>query len=299
MYSISTVSNMTGVNPITLRAWERRYGLIKPTRTPKGHRMYSDDDIATIKRMLVLLDQGIAISQVGQYLDAETPGDNSQQSGNHWQNYHDCMLKAVIFFDEQGLEQVYSEAMSLYPVDIVTKDLLIPLLATLGQRWLTNQRGIGEEHFFSEFVRNKLGSRFHHRNLNNRGPKILAACLPGEHHELGLLLFSLAAHERDYRIIMLGANMPINELTEIAGRTKCVAITLSATTLVDAQQTIQELRELVVSLDIPVFIGGKVVNEHRDLINATGAIPTAADISKSFSILNDHLNQQMQKGVSK
>lgn len=298
MYSISTVSNMTGVNPVTLRAWERRYGLIKPTRTPKGHRIYSDDDIATIKRMLTLLDQGIAVSQVGQYLDAESPGE-LDQSCSHWQTYHDRMLNAVIYFDEQILEQVYSEAMSLYPVDVVTNDLLIPLLATLGQRWITNQCGIGEEHFFSEFVRNKLGSRFHHRSLNNRGPRILAACLPGEHHELGLLLFSLAAHERDYRIIMLGANMPINELREIANRTKCVAITLSSTTLVDAEQTAKELKELVISLDIPVFIGGKDVQQYNDLITSTGAIPTTADINENISILNNHLFEHMQKGVSK
>jgi len=297
MYSIGAVSTMTGVNPITLRAWERRFGLINPVRTPKGHRKYSDKDIATIKRMLVLLDQGITVSQVGQYLDANTLAD-SDKTRNHWLTYHDRMLKAVIYFDEQILEQTYSEAMSLYPVDIVTKELLIPLLDTLGQRWLTNQCGIGEEHFFSGFVRNKLGSRFHHRNLNNRGVKILAACLPGEYHELGLLVFTLAAHECGYQIIMLGANMPINELSEIAGRTKCVAIALSATTLVDVDKTTKELTELVIDLDIPVFIGGKVVQQNSDLINAIGAIPTAADINGSLNILNNHLTKNMKKGAS-
>ncbi len=298
MYSISTVSNMTGVNAITLRAWERRYGIITPTRTPKGHRLYSDKDISTIRQVLDLLDQGIAVGQVGQYID-RIDTEEPQTKISHWQDYHDRMLKAVIHFDEHSLDQIYSEAMSLYPVDIVTRDLLIPLLSTLGQRWQTNQRGIGEEHFFSEFVRNKLGSRFHHRNLNNRGPKIVAACLPGEHHELGLLLFSLAAHERDYRIIMLGANMPLNELSEIAARTKCVAITLAATTLLEPDKMMQQLRELVIGLDIPVFVGGKVAQQYRNEITNTGAIPTSDDINESFVVLNQHLSQQIQQGVAK
>ncbi|TNF37310.1 MAG: MerR family transcriptional regulator [Gammaproteobacteria bacterium] len=287
MYNISTISNLTGVNPITLRAWERRYGLIKPTRTPKGHRLYSDEDLATINQVVKLLDQGIAVSQVSHYLQPTAVGQPT--SFNPWLAYQQRMLLAIINFDEPGLEKIYNETMSLYPVELVTRDLLIPLLRILGERWQSLQTGVGEEHFFAMFMRNKLGARFHHRNLNNRGPKLLAACLPGEHHELGLLLFCLAAHERDYRMILLGANMPLDELAQIAERTRCAAITLSAATLEPPQTLQQDLAMLVKATHLPVFVGGKIVNHHRTLIEQAGAIATHDDISSSLQTLHNHL----------
>jgi len=66
---IRTVANLTGINPVTLRAWERRHNLITPRRTPKGHRLYTEDDVELIKQVLDLLDQGIAISQVKPLLE--------------------------------------------------------------------------------------------------------------------------------------------------------------------------------------------------------------------------------------
>lgn len=297
MYNISAVSSLTGVNPITLRAWERRYGLIKPTRTPKGHRLYSEQDISTINQVVKLLEQGIAASQVGHYLNQQ--GTAPTEAANPWQLYQERMHQAVINFDEPALEKIYNEAMALYPVSLVTRELLVPLLRTLGDRWQSQQRGVGEEHFFAVFMRNKLGSRFHHRNLNNRGPRILAACLPGEHHELGLLLFSLAAHERDYRIILLGANMPIDELPYIARHTHCVAIVLSVSTSENLQQLEHEITLLVAEVGIPVFIGGNVTPDHSHLIHKTGAIAAGHDIGDSLHTINHYLQKHKPAGDAK
>jgi DNA-binding transcriptional MerR regulator/methylmalonyl-CoA mutase cobalamin-binding subunit len=311
MYNISSVSNMTGVNPITLRAWERRYGLITPARTPKGHRLYSDDDVLLIHRVLDLLKQGIAISQVSRFLEPAKPdtqlspkkdsteiqslADQGIVSLAPWATYQARMLKAVISFDEHLLEDAYNESMSLYPVDLVTKHLLVPLLSTLGDRWNRKMGGVGEEHFFSVFMRNKLGSRFHHRNLNNTGPRILTACLPGELHELGVLLFSLAAHDMNYRITLLGANMPIGELESIARLTNSDAIALSATVLENEADTQQQIKELTNSCDIPIFIGGQIADNHRQLISDADAIPTSQDIGESLNIIHRILSNKLIK----
>ncbi len=297
MYNISSISNLTGINPITLRAWERRYGLIKPRRTPKGHRLYSEDDLVTISKVLKLLEQGIAVSQVEHYLNRQSAPH--QENISPWQACQDRMLQAVIDFDEPALEKIYNETMSLYPVDLVTRELLIPLLRSLGERWQAQQKGVGEEHFLAMFMRNKLGSRFHHRNLNNRGPKVIAACLPGEYHELGLLLFCLAAHDRDYRIILLGANMPLEELADIARRTHCAAIILSASVAEDPQQLEHELAMLVGEVIIPVFVGGHIVITHHDMIQQAGAIATSDDISRSLNTIHTQLQQHMSAGESK
>jgi DNA-binding transcriptional MerR regulator len=171
IYSISTVSAMTGVNAVTLRAWESRYGLISPTRTNAGHRLYAEEDIERIKLILTLLDEGIAISRVKEALRiaAEREVASPPDDQGPWEQFQRDMLNAVDRFDEATLERIYNESMSLYPVEVVTRQLLIPLLEMLGERWMKSDTGIAEEHFFSVFMRNKLGARFHHRNLQNTG----------------------------------------------------------------------------------------------------------------------------------
>lgn len=278
-FPISTVANMTGVNPVTLRAWERRYGLIKPTRTGKGHRLYSEKDIERIREVLRLVEEGIPISQVPLALEAGThrPEDLDAVAGG-WADYQQHMVAAIEGFDEAGLEAVYNEVLSLYPVEIVTRRLLVPLLKELGERWENATGSVAEEHFFGVYMRNKLGARFHHRQGNPRGPKLLAACLPGELHEIGILLFALAAHDRGFRIILLGADMPLDELPLVVRRAKCDAIVLSGAIEPTENVLKKQLPDLVKSSRVPVFIGGITSNLYANEIAAAGARPVGDDL---------------------
>ena len=276
LYPIGTVSEITGVNAVTLRAWERRYGLIQPERTPKGHRLYSQTDVDKIQQIVEELGKGIAISRVAEALHTLPALENSE--ADVWERYRTRMIDAVSQFDESVLDAVYNEAMSLYPVDIVTRQLLTPLLKHLGERWQSTQGSVAEEHFFSVFMRNKLGARFHHRNMRNTGPCLIAACLPGEHHEFGLLLFALAAHARGYRLILLGANMPLAELPHVIQRTQSDGIVLSGSIEMDTASFRTEMQNLVEVSSIPVFVGGRVAEKYRDLIDAAGATPLQEDL---------------------
>lgn len=283
LYPIRTVSSLTGVNSITLRAWERRYGLIKPVRTPKGHRLYTQNDIDLIQQVLELLDKGISIGQVKNYLkgkESKTPA--KETVADPWSNYQRRMLNAIVRFDTNALDQAYNDALSLYPVDLVTKLLIIPLLKELGARWADNEGSIAEEHFFGAYLRNKLGARFHHHPANQNGPILVAACLPGEQHEVGLMLFCLSAMNQGYRLIYLGADTPFSELKVPAERTEADAILLAGA--VDPQEKVfaNELAGLVNSVDVPVFVGGKTAIKHTDEINAAGATPLGTDISQAI-----------------
>jgi DNA-binding transcriptional MerR regulator len=276
LYPIGTVSEITGVNAVTLRAWERRYGLIQPERTPKGHRLYSQTDVDKIQHIVEQLGKGIAISRVAEALHSQPALENSE--ADVWEHYRVRMIDAVSQFDESVLDAVYNEAMSLYPVDIVTRQLLTPLLKHLGERWQSSQGSVAEEHFFSVFMRNKLGARFHHRNMRNTGPCLIAACLPGEHHEFGLLLFALAAHARGYRLILLGANMPLTELPHVIQRTQSDGIVLSGSIEMDTASFTAEMQNLVEASSIPVFVGGRVAEDYHYSIAAAGATPLDEDL---------------------
>ena len=116
LYPIRTVSRVTGVNSITLRAWERRYGLIKPT---KGHRLYSQNDIDLIQQVLELLDKGISIGQVKGYLKGQALKSTDEKAEDPWSNHQQRMLNAVVRFDTNALDQAYNEALSLYPIDLI------------------------------------------------------------------------------------------------------------------------------------------------------------------------------------
>lgn len=283
---IRTVSTLTGVNSVTLRAWERRYDLIKPIRTPKGHRLYSMADVDLIHQVVALLDSGISIGQARQALDGgpargateiEAEPDCVLQF-DPWRNYQHRLLHAISGFDNSVLNEVYDEALSLYPVDIVTSRLIMPLLRELGDRWATGQGSIAEEHFFSVFLRNKLGSRFHHLSHNRQGPKLLAACLPGEQHEVGLLLFALAALDRDYQVVLLGPNTPLAELPPVTNRTAIGAMVLSGSAETAATTLKNDLPHLCQTTAIPVFIGGRVADRYPDAIAAAGAIALGEDL---------------------
>jgi DNA-binding transcriptional MerR regulator/methylmalonyl-CoA mutase cobalamin-binding subunit len=295
-FPMRTVSAITGVNPVTLRAWERRYGLIMPTRTPKGHRIYSQNDIDLINRVVRLLDKGISIGQVSHSLgkSSTVPAASRQQEESPWLASQQRVIDAVIRFDEIHLDTLYNQALALYPIDIVTERLLIPVLVTLGKRWESKQGSISEEHFFGAFMRNKLGARFHHRHKRTSGKKLLVCCLPEEQHEIGAMLFSLAAHDHGYRIVYLGPNMPLEELAVTARHAGCDGIVLSGSITPPAVLLARELPALVREADCPVFMGGTSSVRCSTAIEQAGAMPLGTDIRTSMRLVEQGLKGKQQ-----
>jgi len=291
LFPIRTVSELTGVNAITLRAWEHRYGLIVPIRKASGHRLYTQEHIDLINRVVGLLDRGMRIGQV----KAEVlSGSNSASSfvderQDHWQRYINGMIAAIIRFDESGLERTYAEALSHFPVRSVTEKLLIPVLKELGERWSSGQGSVAEEHFFGFYLRNKLGARFHHRVKNQTGPKLLMACLPGDLHEIGLLLFALDASDHGFQAILLGANMPLDEFPDAVKKTACDALVLSGAVEPGDDVIGKFIPWLVETLEIPVFLGGNVVAAHFDELRKSGAVLIGTDNETAIKQIKKHL----------
>lgn len=281
-YPIRTVAGLTGVNPITLRAWERRYGLIKPIRTPKGHRLYTQTDIDLIQQVLGLLDKGISIGQVKEYLQGKGSKETSDSSAGPWAGYQRRMLNAIVRFDADALDQTYNDALSLYPIDLVTRRMILPLLKSLGSRWADQEGSVAEEHFFGAYLRNKLGAQFHHHSGTKSGPLLVAACLPGEHHEIGLMLFCLSALNQGYRLVYLGADTPFCELKIPVERSGADAVLLSGSIDSSEVDLSQELATLVNSVDVPVFVGGRAAIKHTDEIISAGAVPLGSDIAQGL-----------------
>lgn len=274
---IRTVATLTGVLPVTLRAWERRYGLIRPQRTPAGHRIYTREHVELIHRVLAMTATGVAISDVQRTLVGSAAAAAPARKAGPWSRHLERMARAISQFDDVALDEVYDDALSLQPIERVTRNLLLPLLEELGRRWESATGAIAEEHFFAVYLRNKLGARLHHRRPQT-GHRVLLACAPGEHHEIGLLLFALAAHDAGLRSVILGADTPLGELAPAALRAGCRAVVVSSSVNPTPAMLADALPELVAQARIPVFVGGQVSVRHRDAVVAAGAIPLGSDI---------------------
>jgi MerR family transcriptional regulator, light-induced transcriptional regulator len=291
LFPIRTVSTLTGVNAITLRAWERRYGLVKPVRTAGGHRVYTRADIDSINQILALQENGVSIGRVRDALPGRTAADKRVRDQGPWERFRDQMAAAIAEFDERRLEDLYNELLSFHPMDRVTHEVLMPLLRALGERWKTSLGAIAEEHFLAVYLRNKLGARFHHRTSGATGPKLVLACLPGELHEVGILLFALAAHDRGFRLVMLGADTPLAELGYAARLSQASAVIVSSS--VDPKPAVldSDLPSLVGAADVPVFVGGPISVRRRDAIVAAGAEPLGSDVVAALRRIEDKLSK--------
>ncbi|REG86978.1 MerR family transcriptional regulator [Marinomonas pollencensis] len=130
-FPIRTLSAKTGVNSVTLRAWERRYGLLKPKRTEKGHRLYSDEDVARVDAIVRWMQQGVAVSKVRALLDREESIENVPPS-TEWLEWQIELVSLSRQFNEDKIEHLYQQLFSQYPPLVVIKNWLLPSLEQLG-----------------------------------------------------------------------------------------------------------------------------------------------------------------------
>jgi DNA-binding transcriptional MerR regulator len=279
------ITRLTGVKAGTLRAWERRYGVIRPLRTPKGHRLYTHEHVEQIRRVLALLEHGVPISQARGLLEPAVAGTVARRNRGPWEGYIERMSAAVARFDEQELDSLYDQALAIHPIERVTQQLLLPLLAHLGQRWKELSGGIAEEHFFTMYLRTKLGARLQHRMRHADGPRLLASCAPGEQHEIGLLLFALKAHAAGLRTVLLGADTPLAEVAIAQRQSRCDGIAISSSLDPEAGFIEQDLSQLVRQVSVPVFIGGATAIRHRKTISSTGAIALGSDLEDGVRLI--------------
>lgn len=291
-FPIRVLSEKTGVGTSTLRAWERRFGLLEPERTPKGHRLYSADDIRHVERILTLLDEGHSLSVIARQLKSGERWALQEEKlagkPGVWADYLSGTLQAIADFSTERLEAIFNEASSLYPVEMVTEGLIEPTLVALGERWKTRDAGIAEEHFYTAWVRNRLGARFHHAVGQARGTRVLCAGLAGSHHDIGLLLFSLSALSRGYRVLHLGADLPLTQVPLVLERSAARGVVMSSRNTIDEGMQ-AELATLARSLRVPLMLGGPCSDQPLEVFENAGGVLMGSRIAVALKVLGSHV----------
>ncbi|MFV3291025.1 MerR family transcriptional regulator [Pseudomonas sp. NY11955] len=166
---IGELARLTGVNPVTLRAWERRYGLLKPQRTAKGHRLYPLEQVERVEAILGWLQRGASVGQVRELLDKPS----STPPKGDWQARQFQLIEAIANLSQRALDHQLNQAMALYPAVTLCEQLLLPLLDLLDLRWRNYFNARLEQVFFHSWLRSKLGARIYHDNQWLQGPAVL------------------------------------------------------------------------------------------------------------------------------
>jgi len=298
---IGELAKRTGVSPELLRAWEQRYGLLQPTRTPGGFRLYSAADEARVQRMQGLVAGGLAAAQAASLvLSGVEPAPRTvpasattldQEAGN--------LTASLDRLDEQGANAALDRLFSAYTVETVLQDVVLPYLHRLGERWEAGEVSVAQEHFASNLLRGRLLGLARGWG-QGQGPSAILACVPGEHHELGLLAFGVALRRRGWRITYLGTDSPIGAVADIT-RTLAPAVVVLLSMIpdhfLDHAGEIEQLAQ-----QVPVVIAGSgatpaVARHTKTRVLDQDPVSAAETVDRDHPARGDDRSSEMRRDL--
>src|SRR6266536_4796258 len=227
---IGELSRRLGVSDHVLRAWERRYGLLRPVRSVGGFRLYSDADLERVRRMQAYLAEGLSAAEAAR---AAVDGERSEPAVRveptaGFATEAAALARAFDGYDEPAAQAVLDRLFGTLTVETVLREVLLPYLHELGERWARGAASVAQEHFASNVIRGRLASLGRGWG-HGRGPRAVLACAPDELHDIALLAFGVVLNRAGWRIGYLGASTPIGDLIRLAGATRPDLVVVSAT----------------------------------------------------------------------
>lgn len=283
-HPIRVVAQRTGLSTPVLRAWERRYGVVNPSRSEGGQRLYSDDDIRRLQLLATAVDGGRSIgliaelgaSELEALIDedretpAHAPGDAVSPDVDRVKHALDLIERMSTDELEQFLMRT---AVELRPHELV-EGLMVPLLQEVGRGWQAGKLGPSTEHIASVAIRRFLEWMSSTNQADTGAPLALTGTPPGQRHEFGALLAGVVAAYEGWRVRFLGPDLPASEIAHAAKTLGARMVALSAVhPRLDATgvQEVVEVRRLLPPT-VKVVVGGAGADPHRDRWREAGII---------------------------
>ncbi len=292
------VASRTGLSPHVLRAWERRYNVVSPTRSDGGQRLYSDLDVERLLRLRRLTDRGHAIRRIAALpleelarLEQEVEaggdaarrlaadrgleaGDAEQATTEHAESAVASALQAARRLDPIELEAVLERAAVTLGVPIFIDEVVAPALMRIGHGWAQGSVSVAQEHMATAVFRRVLGWLFRVYEVKGPAPRLVVATPPGQQHEMGALMVAASAAAEGWSVTYLGPDLPVAELLSAARQTDTDAVAVSAVSAGEAGDLAVVLREIRSGLPdrVPLLVGGAAVPGIRRDAEAAGAL---------------------------
>lgn len=290
LYPIREVSRLTGVNSVTLRAWERRYGLIRPQRTPKGHRLYAQDDITRVERILQWLNRGVPVSQVGDLLDQPEKVETPTPASGDWESQRQQLQATIEALNLPKLESLYYQSLSIYPVSVAINELWQPVILSLEAQW-ANAPDALVRRTLEAFLRSQIGIRLHYANQATRGPLILLNVMPDDPGPLWILMAALMASEQGYRVQLLDRNLPLEDLPQAVARLHSSMVLLASGQQESDSYIREALPNAAKNLNVPLGVCGEVARLREQAFTDDSVHVLGDDLPQAISRLRPLLRE--------
>lgn len=253
--NIAAVARRTGIGADTLRKWERRYGVLRPSRTVGGQRRYDERDVSRVEWLRDRLGEGFRIGEAAALLERGAAGAAGTAA-----ELREAIVRAAEAADVQQLTSLVDQAFTLHDVETAIEEIAAPALRAVGDRWRGGSECIAEEHLLSETVQARLRSLLRDRRHAVRGTAVLA-CAPGERHELGLLALAVLLQADGWLSVYLGADTPLQAAVATAVRTGASLLCLSAATADGLAALEKAIAELELPPGLTAITGGGAQDE--------------------------------------
>jgi DNA-binding transcriptional MerR regulator len=250
MVTIKRAAELTGVPEHTLRAWERRYSLLAPSRTASGYRIYDDAALARVSAMHELVQAGWAPRDAAVEVEKQTQGDAAGMDP------HAELLSAAAELDAAAVARVVEERFARTGFETVVDHWLMPALHRIGLEWADGTVSVAAEHLVSNVVMRRLSTFYEAVGGGQSGRPVLIGAPPGVDHQIGLMSFAVAARRAGLPTIYLGAKVPLAAWREAASKSGAWV----AVTIVPRSRDVARARRVVECLAeerLPVWVGGK------------------------------------------
>ena len=266
---IGELARRVGVSPESLRAWERRYGLLEPSRTAGGFRLYTDADVERIHVMRAHLERGLSAAEAARLVIGAGDAVPSEPAPA---DAVASLRESLDGFDDAGAQAALDRLLAALSIEAVLSEVIVPILRDLGTRWETGEVTIAQEHFASALIRGRLLglARGWDRGV---GPHALLACAPGELHDLPLIILGLSLRSNGWRISFLGQDTPFESTVDAARRLSPDAVIISATMPRLLDHATDEL--------------GRLAEGGRLYLGGPGATPAAAAATGAILLVDD------------
>lgn len=305
-FNLKAVVQETGLKPDTLRAWERRYGLPNPQRTDGGHRLYSQQDISTLKWLVQRQQEGLSISravEMWRQLEAEgrnplqvdlegpaSPPNRAAFSGvDTLTTLRQAWVQATMDYDEQRAEHILAQTFALFSIERACHDLIQKGLAELGEGWRRGLVTVQQEHFASNLVARWLEALVAATPSATHPGRVLIGCPGGEEHVMMSLMLTLALRRRNRDVLYLGANIPAAQMVSTIKRAKTELVVLSAQSLPTAS-TLFETAQILQREEIPLAFGGRIFSQVVNLRHRIAGHFLGEDLTEACEAVEALLN---------
>ncbi len=287
-YPIKVVSQMTGLSVHVIRAWEKRYNIVKPDRTDTNRRLYSEEDIEKLKLLNEALHLGhniggianLSLSELKKLLskDIQSAAENrngisSSATDINIDEILDKSLEAIKNYDAKKLESILLNASARLTQPVLIEQLVIPLVYKVGDLWHDGEIRVANEHLASSVVRSFLFNLLESYSVGNSAPVIICATPLGQEHELGALIAGVVAASSGWKVIYLGSGLPAEEIAAVVSHLEARVVALSIVYPNDDPHLKVELKKLqqILPQGVNIVVGGRAAEGYLDVLNNIGA----------------------------